>query len=371
MKSKARSKIRFRNGKQDKCYQRIRQRVAEHFSQTGKSRYANTTVVLKAALFGSLAAASYGLIVANIFSAWSLFGLAITFGLSSLLLAINVSHDAAHHALAPNRKLNDLIHVLLFSLLGSNAYLWQMRHVGSHHVFPNVSGCDADIDHNPIIRLSPNQPRRPINKYQHLYAPFVYLFVHLHTIFVQDFVYLFKKNLANMRDITHSTKQYAVFILAKITYFVLVLVVPLAVLDLPWWQVLFGYAIMTFLTSVVFVILLIGTHFAVETEFPEVDGDGRLPTSWAEHVFVTSLDWSPTSRIANFIVGGANAHVAHHLFPGVCHIHYVDISLIICRAAKECGVKYNQTTFLGLIKSHLRFLRVLGQGPPQTVTLGR
>ena len=71
-RSKEDSKIRFRDGKQDECYQRIRQRVAEHFSQTGRSRYANTTVVLKAALFGSLAVTSYGLIVANILSAWSL-----------------------------------------------------------------------------------------------------------------------------------------------------------------------------------------------------------------------------------------------------------------------------------------------------------
>ena len=53
-----------------------------------------------------------------------------------------------------------MIQHLSFSLLGVSAYLWRMRHTRSHHVFPNVNGCDVDIDENPFVRLSPNQPWR-------------------------------------------------------------------------------------------------------------------------------------------------------------------------------------------------------------------
>ena len=49
-------------------------------------------------------------------------------------------------------------------------------------------------------------------------------------------------------------------------------------LPLPWWQVVLGYLAMTASASVVFVFLLIGTHFSDETEFPAVDAAGTSGT---------------------------------------------------------------------------------------------
>src|SRR5205814_1826400 len=132
------------------------------------------------------------------------------------LLAINIGHDAAHHVLTRRPALDDLIQALSFTLLGVNAYLWRLRHTRSHHVFPNVNGCDIDIDDNHFVRLSPNQPWRPHFRFQHLYAPLAYVFVALHTVLWQDFVYLFKKRLANMTDLKHPPHEYAVFFLSKL-----------------------------------------------------------------------------------------------------------------------------------------------------------
>jgi linoleoyl-CoA desaturase len=132
-------------------------------------------------------------------------------------------------------------------------------------------------------------------------------------------------------------------------------------LTMPWWQVMIGGLLMSFVASTVFVLLLIGTHFSNETEFPEVDAAGCIPHDWAEHALVTSLDWSPTSRLANFIAGGANAHAAHHLFPTVCHVHYISITRIIKETAAEFGIRYNETTLPRMVVSHLRFLKRLGR----------
>ena len=52
-----------------------------------------------------------------------------------------------------------------FTLLGANTYLWRLRHVKSHHNFPNVNGRDIDIDDTAFLRLSPNQPRRRYHRY--------------------------------------------------------------------------------------------------------------------------------------------------------------------------------------------------------------
>jgi linoleoyl-CoA desaturase len=345
-------------------YRVVKRRVDGYFRRTGKGRLADRSVLAKALLFGGLIVASYALVLWHPFPLWTLLPLAFVFGVSALLMAINVGHDAAHRVLFRSRLANDLVQAVTFSLLGVSAYLWQMRHTRSHHLFPNVNGCDIDIDENPFVRLSPNQPWRPHFRYQHLYAPFAYVFVALHTVLWQDFVYLFKRRLANLDGITHPPHQYAVFGLCKLAYFVVVLAVPMLVLPLSWWQVLLGYLAMKAAASLLFVFLLIGTHFSDVTDFPAVGAGASVGRSWALHNLATACDWAPHSRLAHFFVGGVNAHASHHLFPNVSHAHYRAIAGIIEDTAREFGVRYNNLTLAGIVASHFRFLRRMGH-PPQ------
>lgn len=366
-------RIKFNNESDREFHRTLRARVADYFDGAGISRfgkYANGWVALKAALFIALAAGAYTLILTSGMGPWTLLGLANLFGASSLLLAINIAHDAAHHALTPYRWLNRAVQTASFTLLGANAYLWRLRHVKSHHNFPNVNGRDIDIDDTAFLRLSPNQPRRRYHRYQHLYAPFFFWLVDIHTVFFQDFVYLFKRRLANMEDIRHPRREYVMFFVCKLAYLALMVFIPIAVLDLPAWQIVLGWLVMSFIMSTIFISLLIGTHFCEQAEFPEVDDNGQLRTGWATHALITSLDWNPESRLANFFVGGANAHAAHHLFPGVCHIHYPAITRIIRHTAAEYGVRHNVTSFWGMMGSHFRFLKKMDAGEaPGTFTV--
>jgi linoleoyl-CoA desaturase len=225
--------IRFDHECDDGFYRTVKQRVDTYFHQTGKSRLADRSILMKALLFGGLILGSYTLILLHPFPLWTLLPLALVFGISSLLMAINIGHDASHHVLVRSRFWNDAIQWLSFAPLGVSSYLWRMRHTKSHHIFPNVNGCDIDIDENPFIRLSPNQPWRPYFRLQHLYAPFAYVFVALHTIVWQDFVYLFKRRLANMTNIAHPPHQYVLFALSKLFYFGAVIITPILVLPLP------------------------------------------------------------------------------------------------------------------------------------------
>ncbi|QVL34048.1 acyl-CoA desaturase [Telmatocola sphagniphila] len=354
--------IRFETERND-FYKVLKQRVDEYFRQTGKSRFANGSTLVKGLVFGSLILASYTLILLHPFPLWTLLPLAFVFGVASLLMAINIGHDAAHQVLFKSRLGNEIVHGVSFALLGVSAYLWQMRHTKSHHIFPNVNGCDIDIDENPFIRLSPNQPWRKQFRFQHLYAPIAYIFVALYTIVYQDFAYLFKRRIANLTNITHPPYQYVVFGLCKAFYFVAILAVPIWILPLPWWQVVLGYLAMKAVASLVFVFLLIGTHFSAVTEFPAVAADGSVGHSWAIHNLVTACDWSPHSRIAHFFVGGVNAHASHHLFPRISHAHYRAIARIIEDTAKEFDVRYNHLTLPGIVYSHFQFLRKMGRRP--------
>jgi linoleoyl-CoA desaturase len=371
--AEAAPKIRFTAGNRGQFYLVLKQRVMRKLAAHGADRYGDWRLAVKGAVYGVCAAASYAALVTATRPPGVLLLLAVAYEVAVLLLAINIGHDAAHNAVSRRAWVNRLLQFVTFGLLGADAYLWRLRHVKSHHTFPNVNGCDIDIDENPFLRLSPNHPRRPWQRYQHLYAPLAYWVVALHTIFYQDFVYLRKRTLANMRDIRHPWWAYVQFAAGKALYLAATFVVPLSAIDLPAWQILLGVLIASGVSSILFVALLIGTHFAEEPAFPALDGAGRLPHDWAEHALLTAVDWSPTSRLAHFIAGGVNAHAAHHLFPTLCHVHYRAIAGIVRDTAQEFGLRYHVTTLPRMIASHFRFLRALGRDAvaPQKAPAGQ
>jgi len=347
-------------------------RVEDYFARSGKSRLAGPALCAKAAALLAAAAGFYAAMLLGGWSAWTTLACALVYGVATLLLGMNLAHDAAHLSVTGRSGIDMAIQRVLFAVLGVDGYLWRMRHDGSHHVFPNVNGCDIDIDENRFLRLSPNHARRPWHRFQHLYAPVLYMLTLTDSVFANDLKYLFKKDLANMRGITHPRSQVVLFFVGKFFYLALNIALPLIFIRLPWWQVLLGYAAVNALVSLVFVFLLIGTHFSTFAEFPPLGADGRLETSWAAHALSTSLDWAPQSRLASFVAGGGNCHAAHHLFPRVSHIHYRAITKIIKRTAAECGVRYNETTFFGMVASHFAHLRRMGSdgAPPLLLRLG-
>ncbi|MCS5662976.1 MAG: acyl-CoA desaturase [Flavobacteriales bacterium] len=282
-------------------------------------------------------------------------------GLSGILLAFNASHDAVHNTLFSNKKLNRIAHYLIFNLQGVNASLWKKRHVSSHHIFPNVDGCDADIDNNPFIRLTGSHKAKGIHKFQHLYASILYSFYTLHWIFIKDFIYITKKEVANMKDLTYSKKFVVEVILLKLFYLIYIVVLPLCFTESTLTEILLSFIIMHGFISIFFVLTLIISHLTMETNFPKVDKIGFLPTCYHEHQLSVSLDYHPTNKVANWIFGGFNAHAAHHLFPNLPHTLYTVITPTIKEMAIKFSMPYNELSIMNAVRSHFEYLKQLGK----------
>lgn len=276
--------MRFRREPDNGFWPTLRAAVDAEVRSPGRSPFAPPSLWAKAAFYLTIAGAGYAALVVGQSFAGTMAAYA-AFNLAALLLVLNLAHDAAHDALTPNRAFNQAVTEALFGLIGIDGYLWRMRHTRSHHVFPNINGCDADIDHNPLLRLSPNHPWCPRHRWQHLYAVLVYMTVHLHAVLVQDTIYILQKSLANLRNIRHTPQRYAGFVAMKLTYAGVVLGVPIACSSLPWAHVLGAYVLATVITSLFFVMVLIGTHFAHGNAFPQPDAEGRIGSSFVEHVF--------------------------------------------------------------------------------------
>jgi linoleoyl-CoA desaturase len=356
--------LRFEKEAAGGFYHDVRRRVDDYFRTSGRSRLAGGVMLVKAVLFGGLMVGSYTALLLNPQGGWVLVPLAILTAVSALLLALNVGHDASHQVLPGGPLVNRFIQRFCFLFTGIDGYLWEFRHLNSHHLYPNVNGSDTDIDENPFIRLSPNQPWRWHFQFQQFYAPVLYLFAVLQTTVWGDFVYLFKRQLANLDEIRQPPIVYVQFAVLKAAYFALALVVPMMVLEYPWWQILLGYLVASACGSLLFVFFLIGTHFSDLADFPVPDATGSVGRSWADHNMATACDWSPHSRVAHFLSGGVNAHASHHLFPNVCHTHYPAITRIIEDTATAHNYPYNKVSLFGMVRSHFRFLYQLGRRPP-------
>ncbi len=124
-----------------------------------------------------------------------------------------------------------------------------------------------------------------------------------------------------------------------------------------------AYLIMSALVGMAFVYIVVGTHIADTVTFPEVDAQGRIGRSWAQHAVESSVDWVPNSRFAAFLLGGFNSHVTHHLFPTVSHAHYPALTRLVQAAVRRHGLRYTETTFPGAVRAHFRMLKVLALRP--------
>ncbi len=348
---------------EDHFYQTLQQRVFDWLKEQPNGRYGNKLMLFKGVLFVFLYWGTYGLIISGQFSSTTTILLYGSLGIWGLFIAFNISHDAAHDTLTPSRVFNKIVYYLTFNPLGTDAYLWKIRHVQSHHLFPNVDDCDIDIDNNFLIRLSPNRPLLQHHRWQHLYGPVLYAIYTLHWVFFKDWHYLFRKNLANLRNIRHPAAEVFGFLAAKIFYLFYLIALPI-MLGIDPLTVFAGFLTFHVVMSYFFLLTNIMNHHTQEAEFPARDKCGVLPGSWAQHQVATCVDFHPESRIWNFFFGGFNSHCAHHLFPSVCHVHYVKISAFVIQTATEYGVEHKQMSWWQALLSHFRHLYDLGHIPP-------
>ncbi|HEX6847538.1 MAG TPA: acyl-CoA desaturase [Chitinophagaceae bacterium] len=353
-------KLKYQFGSSSAFFRSLDKEVDELIERSGLLKKAKKLLYIKTIFYIILFAGSYSGLYFIDYS--SFIGLAFNYalvGLTGILLAFNISHDACHGSFSKNKKVNYWMYHLTFNLQGTNAYLWQLRHNASHHVFPNVDGCDADIDNNPFLRLSPQHPLKSYQRYQHIYAIFVYCIYSLHWFLVKDLFYLFWKKVANLQNKRHATIEFVLLFFWKMIYIVLLVIIPFAY-GYNISDVLLAFLIMHICLSLFFIHVLIATHLCMETQFPQTDENGNLPGDYYSHQLATSLDYAPTNKIYNFFLGGFNSHAAHHLYPKLPHTMYPEISVLIEQKTKEFNIPYNKSSIVVAIRSHYRFLKVMG-----------
>jgi len=257
-------------------------------------------------------------------------------------LIIQLGHDASHGSVSSKGWINRLTLFAVFSVVGVDSTLWRDRHIRLHHQVVNLPGTGIDADSVKFLRLAPDKPWHWWHLLQPLYGPPLLAIGHLHLVWIEDM-------LSYFTGPARTLKGDLLFAAHKVVHVLLFLAIPMLVLHPNLLHLTLGYLLASGLIAIFFVLLVVGTHVSDLAAFPAPRESGEVAHDWATHQIVTSVDWMPTNRIAALITGGANAHVAHHLFPGLNHRHAAMASSIIERTAMEYGVPYCVTSPGGMV----------------------
>ena len=338
----------------------VKQRIAAYFEGRGLSRHANLGMVLKTITLLALFFIPYGLMLSNRVPPLGMLGLAVLMGIGLAGIGFAISHDALHGAYSSNPRVNAVLG-RSFDLLGASGYMWKITHNVIHHTYTNIDGVDEDLTVSPLLRLSPGAPLRRVHRYQHLYGFATYSLSTLFWVFIKDFKYFLARDLGPYKDKRHPRGEVVNLIVSKLLYYGWAIVIPLLVIELPWWQILLGFAVVHLTAGLILGVIFQLAHVVEGTEYPVPDDAGRIEEAWLVHEMETTANFARRNRLLSWYVGGLNYQIEHHLFPRVCSVHYPALAPIVQEVALKHGMPYiDQPTLFSAIRSHYRMLKKLG-----------
>jgi linoleoyl-CoA desaturase len=190
----------------------------------------------------------------------------------------------------------------------------------------------------------------------------LYPFFILFWVLLRDFNYYTKKKIG-LSTPKHAKIHWCLLIFSKLFYLFYMLLVPYLLLDISFIQIIAGFMCMQMGSGLVAMFALLANHVVEDSIFVVPGEDGSINCSWAEHQLRTTDDYSPGSRMLSFLFSGLNHHVAHHLFPKYCHVHYPAITKIVRQTAAEFGLRYRYHSLFGALRSHFALLKKLSKKP--------
>lgn len=335
------------------------ERLNQFFEKNQLSKKGNWEMNLKVSFALVWWIGSYILLFAFDWNYTQFFFLYLLQGLGQIFMFLNIAHDANHNSISNKKIINKILSYVL-DACGISSYMWRIMHNKGHHAVMNVYGDDEGIFAHGIFRFSPHAEWKWMHQFQHLYVFPVYGITTLDFLFVKDFEYLFFKNNKHVENVKHPLREWITIIGSKILYLVYMIAVPVIVLHFSIWQVLIAFVVTHLIMGLAAAWIIQTAHLLDINEFPET----RHDLDFVDHIFATTTDYATRSRVANFICGGLNHHVVHHIFPQVAHTHYPKLTKIVRETAAEFGIDYRENRYMyQAMAHHLKLLKLLGKPP--------
>jgi linoleoyl-CoA desaturase len=262
------STVRFNSKHQNEFFDDLKSRISLYFKENNKTRHGNLNMKIKTIFMLCLLIAPFVCVLTLISSSLGFYLMWVLMGFGTAGIGLSVMHDANHGSYSTSKRVNDWVGYL-FNMLGSYHINWKIQHNVLHHTYTNVSGHDEDIEAK-IIRLSPDQERKPLFKFQAYYATFFYSIMTIYWILIKDFEQLSRYNQRGLLkgQGTTYTKALTYALLIKVCYFTILFAGPLFLTSFTFWQVLTGWLIMHLVVGTTLSFIFQLAHVLGRLSFP-------------------------------------------------------------------------------------------------------
>lgn len=326
-------------------FETVQTRVHEHLGQRGLDVHSGATIAVVEAL----------VVVLITLVAWyarafhaSYIG-AVVAGLMMGRMGF-LMHSGNHSALGRKTRRNSFAAALM-EYMGGSSFVWRYAHQVAHHGKPNIYGADNDCEIGvPLLRFHPKIERRPIHRIQHIGLA-IGMSIGLVKWIITDVVALSRGRIVHASFFVSSARWWRAM-LYKALWLVGHVIVPVILLG----------PLHGLLTT--FVMLAVGAYYMEGVFIVNHIQDGLVPPGdchWAEQQVRGTANWSSGSRFANFISGGLNHQIEHHLFPSMAVHLYPIIAPVVRKTCEEYRIPYRDYSgFFPALWGTVSFLHALG-----------
>lgn len=259
-----------------------------------------------------------------------------------------LAHDAGHRQVFVNRRRNDLLGLMVGTLLVGVSYDWWIDKHTRHHNHPNHIGSDPDIDDGALAFTSAGAAARVSRTGRWLARHQAVLFFPM--LFGEGFVLRVASIAALWRRPTDRTRTIESLLLGAhlggyLAVVVLVLPPLQAIGFIALHQGLFG--------------LYMGCAFAPNHKgMPQFDESTPRPDFLRRQVLTSrNIRGGPATDV---VLGGLNYQIEHHLFPSMPSANLRRAQPIVLRYCRDHGVPYCETSLAGSYGDVLRYLHRVG-----------
>lgn len=257
---------------------------------------------------------------------WWQVGVAVYMALCSAQLGF-LMHDASHRQISHSRKWTQFVGYAVGDLVLGVSFGWWVLHHGRHHSNPNHLELDPDITRRVAIFSRAHADRRQgwkrfVVKHQAgLYFPLTTL----------DTLRMRVASIGALRrnEVRHRKLEADLMIVHGILFF-----------GTLFWVLGVGKAITFILVYHMFLGAYLGMSFAPNHKgMPTREGDAG---SWLERQVVTSRNLRP-GPLTDFLYGGLNYQIEHHLFPTMPRNNFKRARPIVRDFCLAHGLPYVET----------------------------
>jgi fatty acid desaturase len=281
-------------------------------------------------------------------ASWATLGIAAFLGLVSTQLGF-VGHDAGHGQVFASRRANRLLGLFVGNgLIGLSFGWWVPKH-NAHHAHPNDPGRDPDIGVGPVGALAADggalghtRLAGRLERWQaELFVPLMLLrSTGLYVSGVQDL--LGRRDWVAVSECLLLALRTALYLLAVLW----VLPLPEAAAFIAVYEAVFS--------------LYLGCSFAPNHKgMPLIDGGSTM--SFAARQVVTARNVSG-GRFTNFMLGGLNYQIEHHLFPTMPRPNLARAQSIIRAFCIESNLGYCEDSLVGSYRQAVGHVRAGAAG---------